>query len=103
MFYLKSCVDLNKIKCSIVESQELCSSSVFIINCNCCAYCKFSNLITSLLINYRRWGHLNQFLMSSLNGTLSLKDVYCISMLIPKQLKLNVPDFWQEFFYKECR
>src|SRR5215212_6158729 len=101
MFDLQARIDLDKVKVALRVAQEFCSSSIQIVYSINCSYCNLTNTFSCLLIYYRSRRHFNELLMTPLNRTFSFKQMPAVSLRIAYELKFDVPDTLEVFFYKQ--
>mmetsp|Transcript_14040 Transcript_14040/g.25357 ORF Transcript_14040/g.25357 Transcript_14040/m.25357 type:complete len:244 (-) Transcript_14040:404-1135(-) len=91
MFDLKPGVHLNEVMVVIRVDEEFTGSRVFVSRGLCESDCVAANVLTELLADERRWSNFDDFLVASLHGAVTLKQVYDIAILVSENLNFDVP------------
>lgn len=100
VFDLQSSVHLHKIMlvaCQVED--EFHCSCIIIANCLCSIDCRLTNLLTYALTDVR-WSFLHNFLMPSLNRTISFEKVNVVSEHVTKDLNFDMSRLNDVFFNK---
>ena len=92
MFHLDPGIHLHKIKLPCLFQKELDGSSIFVAGCLCRFHSRLSHLLAKCFGDCRTWRLLDQLLVVSLDGAVTLAQMNDISIFIGKNLELDV--FW---------
>ena len=98
MLNLHASIHLNKIK-FVIFIQELKCTRATVTNCLTGLGTTVTNFITDFLGNTRRRRFFNNLLMTTLHGTVTLRQMNSITVLISKHLKLYMTRCFQVFLH----
>lgn len=82
MFHLQSGIHLNEVKLSITIQKKFHGASILIANMPGQADCTGCHCVSNAGIKLWGWGNLDNFLMSSLDRTVSFKEMDNIAVFI---------------------
>ena len=100
MLNLQSGVHFQKIEILFTIDHELYGSGGYIVHCLCQSHCLTGNIASRLVVQKWRWRLLDHFLMATLQRTLPLTQMNCISVLIGDNLNLDVSGILDELLNK---
>src|SRR6266487_202516 len=98
MLHLDARIDFQKVEITIRSYQELRSASIDKINGTYQIYCCGGHAFTQGRIHDWRRCFLDQFLMSTLNATLTFAQVHHIAVCISNKLYLDMARWRNRFF-----
>ncbi len=99
VFYLNTCIHLHKEEVSMFVNQKLYRTNTFIVYRSRSFFCRNAHFFTQPVCHKWRRCFFNQFLMSSLYRTISLRHVANITMLISCNLYFYMAWFFNKLFH----
>ena len=90
MFHLDSGVHFHEIEISGLIQKKFYGSGTFVACCFCGAYCCLSHFLSKLMRNGNTWRFFDHFLMTSLDGTVTLSEMNHVSVFVSKNLHLHM-------------
>ena len=100
MLNLKTRIHFHEIKTAVLIRNELDCACTNVTYSTRSLNCRFTHRFASLDRHARRWCFFQNFLMTSLYRTITLKQRHTIALCIGKYLNLNMTWTYQIFFYQ---
>src|SRR5689334_17204679 len=99
MFHLYTCIHLHEIEIPMFVHQEFYRSNTFITYCRRSLFRRLTHLKPELLCHKRRRRLFHQFLVPSLDRTVTLTQMTHIAILITRNLDLDMTWLFHKFFH----
>ena len=99
MLHLYSRIHFHEVEIPVFIHQKFNSSNTFVRNIFCCFYSRSSHFFTKFIRHERRRRFFDQFLISSLDRTISFRKVTSFTKLISSNLDLDMSWLFDQFFH----
>ena len=102
MFHLDTCIHLHKVEVSVRLQKELNGSCIFIMRRFCRSDRSVAHFLSELIVQRYAGGLFDQFLMVSLNGTVTLAQVHHISKAVRHDLEFHMTGMADKALHIHC-
>ncbi len=98
VFNLKAGIHLHEVELTSAIEQELNRTSAYIVNRLSGLNCGFTHLFTQFITKTGSWCFFDYFLVTTLNGTVTIRKIDTVAMLVSKYLDFHMARLQYAFF-----